>query len=318
MTAIAAPSQRSARPEPGGESIAAQGRRQGPLSRTASDRGLVPIRVGCEFHFDAALPVPAVVLVRARQDGGVRIEREAWHVQPNASFSDLVDIYGNRPRRIVIGAGKASLRYDAEVTTSSALDEAGSGAVQHRVEDLPGEILIYMLASRYCLSDTLSDVALELFGTTPLGWERVQAVCDWVHDNVRFDYATSRPDTTSVDVFEAKVGVCRDFAHLAISFCRALNIPARYVFGYLPDIEVTPPREPMDFCAWMEVYLGGRWWTFDPRNNARRIGRIVVARGRDAMDVAMVTSYGALLLEEMTVWAEEIRPVPATVDDRFR
>jgi transglutaminase-like putative cysteine protease len=245
------------------------------------------------------------------------IEREAWHVQPNASFSDLVDIYGNRPRRVVIGAGKASLRYDAEVTVSAALDEAGSGAVQHSVEDLPGELLIYMLASRYCLSDTLSDAALDLFGSSPLGWERVQAVCDWVHDNVRFDYATSNPDATSVDVFEAKVGVCRDFAHLAISFCRALNIPARYVFGYLPDIEVTPV-EPMDFCAWMEVYLGGRWWTFDPRNNARRIGRVVIARGRDAMDVAMVTSYGTLLLEGMTVWADEIVPVPPTGGDRLR
>ncbi len=153
----------------------------------------MPIRVGCEFRFDAALPVPAVVLVRARSDGGVTVERETWHVQPNASFSDLVDIYGNHARRVVIGAGKASLRYDAEVTTSAALDEVSPVAVQHRVEDLPGEILIYTLASRYCLSDMLSDAAVSLFGTTPLGWERVQAVCDWVHDNVRFDYAASRP-----------------------------------------------------------------------------------------------------------------------------
>ncbi len=276
------------------------------------------IRVGCEFLFDAAVPVPTVVLVRARQDGGVMVEREMWHVQPNASFSDLVDMYGNHARRVVIGAGKASLRYDAEVTTSAALDEVSPVAVQHRVEDLPGEILIYTLASRYCLSDVLSDAAVNLFGTTPLGWERVQAVCDWVHDNVRFDYAATRPDATSIDVFEARVGVCRDFAHLAISFCRALNIPARYVFGYLPDIGVAPLPEPMDFCAWMEVYLGGRWWTFDPRNNASRIGRVVIARGRDAMDVAMVTSYGKLLLEQMTVWADEIIPAAATLDDRLR
>jgi transglutaminase-like putative cysteine protease len=274
--------------------------------------------VGCEFHFDAALPVPAVVLLRARSDGGVTVERETWHVQPSASFSDLVDIYGNHARRVVIGAGKASLRYDAEVTTSAALDEVNPVAVQHRVEDLPGEILIYTLASRYCLSDMLSDAAVNLFGTTPLGRERVQAVCDWVHDNVRFDYAAGNPDATSVDVFEAGVGVCRDFAHLAISFCRALNIPARYVFGYLPDIDVPLPLDPMDFCAWMEVYLGGRWWTFDPRNNARRIGRVVIARGRDAMDVAMVTSYGKLLLEQMTVWAAEIIPAAATPDDQLR
>jgi transglutaminase-like putative cysteine protease len=318
VTAIVAPSPRAARIERGGEPIAAPGREQGPPYSDARDRGLVAIRVGCEFRFATELRVPAVVLVRARPDGGVMVERETWHVQPNASFSDLVDIYGNRPRRVVIGAGKASLRYEAEVTASAALDESGSGAVQHSVEDLPGELLIYLLASRYCLSDTLSDSALDLFGTSPLGWERVQAVCNWVHDNVRFDYGASRPDMTSVDVFQAKVGVCRDFAHLAISFCRALNIPARYVFGYLPDIEVAPPPEPMDFCAWMEVYLGGRWWTFDPRNNARRIGRVAVARGRDAMDVAMVTSYGTLLLEEMTVWADEIIPVSATGEDRLR
>ena len=239
--------------------------------------------MGCEFHFDAALAVPAVVLVR-----------------------------------VVIGAGEASLRYDAEVTTSAALDEVSPVAVQHRVEDLPGEILIYTLASRYCLSDMLSDAALRLFGTTPLGWERVQAVCTWVHDNVRFDYAASNPDATSVDVFEARAGVCRDFAQLAISFCRALNIPARYVFGYLPDIDVPAPSEAMDFCAWMEVYLGGRWWTFDPRNNARRIGRVLIARGRDAADVAMVTSYGKLVLEQMTVWADEIIPAADTPDDRLR
>jgi transglutaminase-like putative cysteine protease len=290
----------------------------GALVPNPHEGGLVRIRVGCEFLFDAAVPVPTVVLVRARQDGGVMVEREMWHVQPNASFSDLVDMYGNHARRVVIGAGKASLRYDAEVTTSAARDEVSPVAVQHRVEDLPGEILIYTLASRYCLSDVLSDAAVNLFGTTPLGWERVQAVCDWVHDNVRFDYAATRPDATSIDVFEARVGVCRDFAHLAISFCRALNIPARYVFGYLPDIGVAPLPEPMDFCAWMEVYLGGRWWTFDPRNNASRIGRVVIARGRDAMDVAMVTSYGKLLLEQMTVWADEIIPAAATLDDRLR
>jgi len=278
----------------------------------------VRISVGCEFQFDAAIPVPAVVLVRALSDGGVTVERETWHVQPNASFSDLVDIYGNHARRVVIGAGEASLRYDAEVTTSAELDEVGPVAVQHRVEDLPGEILIYTLASRYCLSDMLSDAALSLFGATPLGWERVQTVCTWVHDNVRFAYTASDPDATSVDVLEAKAGVCRDFAHLAITFCRALNIPARYVFGYLPDIDVPPPHEAMDFCAWMEVYLGGRWWTFDPRNNARRIGRVVIARGRDATDVAMVTSYGKLLLQQMTVWAEEIVPATATADDRLR
>jgi len=278
----------------------------------------VRIGVGCEFRFTAALPVPAVVLLRARSDGGVTVERETWEVRPSASFSDLLDVYGNHVRRVVIGPGPASLRYDAEVTTSAALDEFDPVAVQHRVEDLPGEILIYTLASRYCLSDKLSGQAVSLFGTVPLGWERVQAICDWVHTNVRFDYAAGNPDATSVDVFEARVGVCRDFAHLAISFCRALNIPARYVFGYLPDIDIALPPGVMDFCAWLEVYLGGRWWTFDPRNNESRAGRVVIARGRDAMDVAMVTSYGQLQLEQMTVWADEITPTVAARDDRQR
>jgi transglutaminase-like putative cysteine protease len=278
------------------------------LLLTANERTRVRLRVGCEFRFDAALPVPAVVFLRARPERGVAVESETWHVQPTASFSDLVDLYGNHARRVVLGAGKASLRYDAEVTVPAAPDEFDPVAVQHRVEDLPGEILVYTLASRYCHSDTLSNAAVELFGSSPLGWERVQAVCDWVHDGVRFDYGASNPDATSVDIFQTRAGVCRDFAHLAISLCRALNVPARYVFGYLPDIGVTPPPDPMDFCAWMEVYLGGRWWTFDPRNNARRIGRVVIARGRDAMDVAMVTSYGELLLQQMTVWAEEIAP----------
>ena len=281
------------------------------------ERRLVRIRVGCEFRFDAPVPVPAVVLLRARSDGGVTVERETWDVQPSASFSDLLDTYGNHARRVVIGAGAASLRYDAEVTTSAALDEFSPTAVQHRVEDLPGEILIYTLASRYCLSDMLSDQAVTLFGTTPLGWERVQAICDWTHNNIRFDYAASNPKATSVDIFEAREGVCRDFAHLAISFCRALNNPARYVFGYLPDIDIDPPPGVMDFCAWMEVYLGGRWWTFDPRNNASRAGRVVIARGRDAMDVAMVTSYGQLQLEQMTVWADEVIPSTSS-DDRLR
>jgi transglutaminase-like putative cysteine protease len=298
--------------------IAAEGRGTERLSRTRDKRGLVRIRVGCEFQFDAEFEVPAVVLLRVRSDGGVTVEREVWDVQPSPSFSDLVDMYGNHARLVVIGAGKASLRYDAEVTTSAALDEVNPLAVQHRVGDLPGETLIYTLASRYCLSDSLSDAAVDLFGTTPLGWERVQAVCNWVHENVGFDYAAGSPDATSVDVFEARVGVCRDFAHLAITFCRALNIPARYVFGYLPDIDVPSPPEEMDFFAWMEVYLGGRWWTFDPRNNARRIGRVVIARGRDAADVAMVTSYGKLVLEQMTVWADEIIPAADTPDDRLR
>jgi transglutaminase-like putative cysteine protease len=176
--------------------------------------------------------------------------------------------------------------------------------------------LLFTLPSRYCLSDELSDTAWDLFGNTWPGWERVQAVCDWVHQNVRFQYGTSTPRTTAVDVYEKRVGVCRDFAHLALTFCRAMNIPARYTFGYLPDIGVPPPDEPMDFCAWFEAYLGGRWLTFDPRNNTRRVGRVVIGRGRDALDVAMVTTYGSHTLQSMVVWADEKMPVATTTELR--
>jgi transglutaminase-like putative cysteine protease len=165
----------------------------------------------------------------------------------------------------------------------------------------------------------LSNTAWELFGSIPPGWGRVQAICDWVHDHIRFQYGSSNPLTTALDVYERRVGVCRDLTHLAVSFCRALNIPTRYVFGYLPDIEVPPADEKMDFAAWMEAYVDGRWRTFDPRNNVPRIGRIVIGRGRDALDVAMVTTYGLVDLRRFVVWADEVQPssqpsrVPAAV-----
>jgi len=173
------------------------------------------------------------------------------------------------------------------------------------VDDLPDEALLFLLPSRYCESDVLADEAFHLFGSTPSGWARVQAISDWANGHLGFQYGASSPSFSARDVFDRGLGVCRDFSHLAITMCRALNIPARYVFGYLPDIEVPDPGTPMDFCAWMEVYLGDGWHTFDPRNNQRRIGRTVIGRGRDAADVAMVTSFGAVELCSMTVIARE-------------
>jgi transglutaminase-like putative cysteine protease len=167
--------------------------------------------------------------------------------------------------------------------------------------------MMYLLPSRFCLSDLLYDKAWELFGATDVGYPRAQAVSDWVHEHVTWQGNASSPTTTAANVLESGAGVCRDFAHLGITFLRALNMPARYVFGYLPDIGVPDPGVPMDFCAWLEVYLGGRWFTFDPRNNQRRTGRVVIGRGRDALDVAMVTSYGGAALETLTVWADEAR-----------
>jgi len=246
--------------------------------------------------------------VRPRPDGDFRVLDEAWRITPPLALHAYSDIYGNTCQRMVIPAGDMLLSYDAMIEVSGQADEVAPDAVQLPVEELPDEVLLYTLPSRFCLSDTLSDMAWQLFGAIEPGWARVQAICDWVHGNIRFQYGTSNSLTTSADVCSAGVGVCRDFAHLAVTFCRALNIPARYVFGYLPDIGVPPPDAPMDFCAWMEVYLAGRWWTFDPRNNEPRIGRVLVGRGRDALDVAMITTYGSPRLTKMTVWADEALP----------
>ncbi len=270
----------------------------------ALSAGSLTLDVGCTFAYEVTVPTPAVFVVRPTGGQAQRIIAERWAAEPAAPFYDYVDLYGNVCRRATLPAGHSSVRYDAQVEVPDLLDPVEPGAVQHPIDELPDEALLYTLPSRYCLSDELGDEAWRRFGTTPPGWERVQAICDDVHDTIRFAYGTSTPSTTAADVLRAGVGVCRDFAHLAISFARALNVPARYVFGYLPDIDVPPPYAPMDFCAWFEAYLGDRWWTFDPRNNERRRGRVVIARGRDALDVAMVTTYGRAILHDMIVRAD--------------
>jgi len=263
------------------------------------------IRVGCEFVYDAEFPTPAVLLVRPDDhDPAVRLRSEAWTVDPETPHHDYRDMYGNACRRLTFAPGTTSFRYDAVVDVPPAPAETDLTARELPVEELPDDTLVYTLPSRLCVSDLLSDRAWELFGGVAPGWGRVQAICDWVHDHLKFSYGTSLSHTTAADVLEAATGVCRDFAQLSVTFCRALNIPARYCFGYLPDIGVPLTDAEMDFCAWFEAYLGGRWWTFDPRNNQRRIGHIPIARGRDAIDVAMVTTYGSARLDKMTVWAD--------------
>lgn len=265
------------------------------------------ITVGCEFTYQSEWPTPTVLQVQPRRDPDEahRLIHEAWRTAPETPFHEYHDFYGNTCQRIVIPAGRTFLRYDAVAEVSGEPDAADPGAAQTPVERLPDEILVYTLPSRYCLSDELSDTAWELFGGVNGGYARVQAVCDWVHEHIRFQYGTSTSRTTAVDIYNQGVGVCRDFTHLGVTFCRALNIPTRYVFGYLPDIAVPPPDAPMDFCAWFEAYLDGRWYTFDPRNNQRRIGRVVIGRGRDALDVAMLTTYGSAQLQTMLVIADE-------------
>lgn len=277
------------------------------------------VRVGCEFRYEATWPTPTVMQVQPYPKGGHRLLQEKWQTNSDLSFHAYHDFYDNLCQRLILPPGEQVLRYDALLEVSGEPDEVAPDAVQLPVEELPDDVLLYTLPSRFCLSDVLSDVAWQLFGSTKPGWERVQTICDWVYTNIRFQYGTSTPLTTAADVYEQRVGVCRDLTHLAVSFCRALNIPTRYVFGYLPDIGVPPPDSPMDFCAWMEVYLDGRWWTFDPRNNMPRIGRVLIGRGRDALDVAMVTTFGSPRLQSMLVWADEVPAgqlsAPVTTND---
>ncbi|MCX6046867.1 MAG: transglutaminase family protein, partial [Chloroflexi bacterium] len=207
--------------------------------------------------------------------------------------------------RLMAPAGQFQLQYDALIDVSGEPDLTLDNVYQTPVEELPYDVLPYTLPSRYCESDLFSDDAWQLFGETPLGWARVQAVCDWVHSHITYGIG-STAHTSGYQAYQARQGVCRDFAHIAVSFCRALNIPARYVYGYLPDIAVPFDPVPMDFHAWFEAYLGGAWYTFDARHNKPRIGRIVIGRGRDAVDVALTTTYGPSLLTSLNVRADQV------------
>jgi transglutaminase-like putative cysteine protease len=237
---------------------------------------------------------------------------ESWSLFPDARRRGYRDVYGNLCQRVDVPAGPLTVRYDALVEVPPEIDDADESAPEVLPRLLPDEALVYTLPSRYCLSDELADAAWQLFGAVTPGWGRVQAICDWVHTNITFQYGASSPRTTAADVYRSRLGVCRDFAQLAITFCRAMNIPARYAFGYIPDIDVPPDGSMMDFAAWMEVWLGDRWYTFDPRNNHRRIGRVLIGRGRDALDCAIVTSYGDITMMTMEVWSDEVKTEVAT------
>jgi len=263
------------------------------------------VRVGCEFVHWAVVDTPAVFQVHPRDEAPVAVLREGSWSEPAVRTHGYTDLYGNPCLRLVLPAGRSSFRYEALVEVPDAPEDADDDMQELPPEALPDDVLIYTLPSRYCLPDMLGDEAWSRFGDATPGYRRVQAICTHVHGHLKFSYGSSTARSTAIDVNATRLGVCRDFAHLAISFCRALNIPARYVFGYLPDMDVEPDPAPMDFAAWMEVWLGDRWWTFDPRNNRPRKGRIVIGRGRDASDVAMATTFGAPQLESMVVHAEE-------------
>ena len=273
------------------------------------------LRVGCEFDYESAAPVPMLMLVRAQPDGEHRTLFESRWTDPEVPIRDYVDSFGNHCWRFVAPQGRFRIRYDALIAIDGEPDPVVPDAPLIPVEDLPDSTLVFTLASRYIQSDLLLQTAWDLFGNTPPTWARVQAICDWVHTNIAYETGSSDPTVTAMDVYARRVGVCRDFALLATGLCRALNIPARYTFGYFPDIAVEPPDVPMDFHAWFEAYLGDRWYTFDARHNVPRIGRVVIGRGRDAVDVAMATQYGNSRLNTLTVWSDEVISEPPHDDD---
>lgn len=265
------------------------------------------IRVGYDIVFDLPAPTPMVVLLNLHPSRSAALATpDRILTDPEVPVEEYLDSFGNRCGRLVAPAGTFRFHSVVDVPDSGLPDPIHREAFQHPVEDLPAETLQFLMASRYCEVDRLTDIAWKQFGSSAeQGWDRVQAICDWVHNHVRFDYQLTHPSKTALDVLNEGTGVCRDFQHLAITLCRALNIPARYATGYIPDIE-WPVNGAMDFAAWFQVYLGGQWHTFDARNNHPRIGRVLMATGRDAVDVALTTSFGRAILKQFVVIADEV------------
>ncbi|HEY5840862.1 MAG TPA: transglutaminase family protein [Mycobacterium sp.] len=265
------------------------------------------INVGFEMIFDCPKPTPMIFNLNVHFTRVPDlVGRDVLMFDPPVPVAAYRDAFGNWCTRIVAPTGSTRVTADAIVNDSGLPDVLVPEAQQIPVPDLPEETLIYLLGSRYCDTDRLSVTAWNLFGQTPEGWDRVQAICDYVHRHITFDYQRADNTRTALEAFNGRVGVCRDFTHLAVAFCRCMNIPTRYCTGYLGDIGMPPPYGPMDFAAWFEVYLGGQWHTFDARNNIPRIGRVLIARGRDAADVALSIAFGPAILTSFKVWTDEV------------
>lgn len=268
---------------------------------------MIRIRAGYRITLDFREATPALLMLYPHPSLAASLETPgSIQIEPSTPVTEYLDLYGNRCGRMLAPAGRVTLSDEIVVADSGRPDPQARDAPQHRVEDLPDEVLLYLLASRYCEVDSeIKDLAGSLFGNTAPGWPRVAAICGYVHRHLHFDYMRARPNRTALEAWREGTGVCRDFTHLAITLCRCMNLPARYCTGYLGDIGV-PATPPMDFSAWLEVYLDGAWRVFDARNNVPRIGRVLMARGRDAADVALTTTFGLSRLDEFSVWADEI------------
>jgi transglutaminase-like putative cysteine protease len=278
------------------------------------------IRFGYDMTVTCQQPTAMVCMLAVRDErAGDLAAAEQFAATPPVKTTLYRDLFGNVCRRFIAPAGNLTIKGDGVVTDSGALDPIARNAKEIDPARIPDDCLLYLMGSRYCETDRLSQIAWSLFGDVMPGWTRVQAICDFANARIKFGYNDARSTRTAYEAYEEQIGVCRDFAHLAIALCRCMNIPARYVNGYLGDIGV-PVVDPMDFSAWIEVYLGDRWYTFDPRNNIPRIGRIVVARGRDAADVPLIISFGPHFLKSFSVWAydlaQPIKTIPAPVKSR--
>lgn len=266
------------------------------------------IRVGYELLYTFPQPTPMILTLNIHYSRANDIVvPDVMQTNPTIPTRGYRDGFGNWCTRLVAPAGSLRISAEAIVNDSGAADVVAHWTQEVPADALPDDTLVYLLGSRYCETDKLSEVAWRLFGNTPPGWGRVQAICDFVHHHVQFGYEYASPTKTAMDTYNEGRGVCRDYAHLALTLCRCMNIPARYCTGYLGDIGIPPVDAPMDFAGWFEAYLGQQWYTFDPRNNVPRIGRVLIARGRDAADVALNTTFGANHLDSFTVRAEELR-----------
>ena len=270
------------------------------------------IRLGYEIAIDCPQPTPIISLLDINQDRQADISRQTKVLMtPKIPNSIYKDAHGNTCRRFLAPKGSFQLLYDAVIQSPDEAPPAQPDAGEVPVNELPDDALVYLLGSRYCETDHLGPLAWNLFGGVEAGWTRVQAIADYVHDRLSFGYGYARSTKTAAQAHEERVGVCRDFAHLAITLCRCINIPARYVNGYLGDIGVPEDPSPMDFSAWFEVFLGDRWHIFDARHNVPRIGRVAIARGRDAADVPLLHSFGPHQLNLFKVWTYEQDSHPA-------
>ena len=285
-----------------------------PVAAPAAPRPLA-LRIGFDMHFElsAQLPTAMVLMLNVHPEVAPQLDGpERLVVDPgDLRVDSFFDGFGNRCSRLVAAPGTLKLSYDAVFNDAYVNEpQPTPETVQHHAGDLPTDALPFLLGSRYCEVDRLSAMAWDLFGKLPTGGARALAVNEWVFKNITFGYKLTRPNKTALDTYVERTGVCRDMMHLAITFCRALNIPARYATGYLGDIEADPDPTPMDFSAFYEVYLGGRWWPMDARHGKARVGRVLMARGRDATDVALITSFGRHRLTKFTVVTDEVPVTP--------